>query len=79
MPYEKIPPEDKGKNSAGLIRGLSQVSQIGLNMIACVFIGVFFGRFLDSFFGTEPWLLLVFSFMGVAAGFKYLFDLSKRM
>lgn len=79
MPHDKIPPKGKKKSSNEFIKGLSQLSQIGISIIVCVLIGVFFGRFLDSILGTSPWLLLTFSFMGAAAAFKYLIDLSKRM
>jgi len=79
MPHDKIPPKGKKKSSNEFIKGLSQLSQFGISIIVCVLIGVFFGRFLDSILGTSPWLLLTFSFMGAAAAFKYLIDLSKRM
>ena len=71
------PKKDSGKSD--LLRGLTQMSQIGVSIVVCILIGVFLGRFLDNFFGTTPWLLLVFSLMGAAAAFKYLIDLSKRM
>jgi len=82
MPPEKIPPKesqftDKEKNH--FIRGLSHLSQVGITIFACILIGVFLGRFLDQTFNTSPWLLLIFSFLGVGAAFKYLFDLSKKM
>ncbi len=37
-------------------------------------IGVFLGRFLDKLLGTSPWLLLLFSLLGVGATFKALLD-----
>ena len=79
MPHKKIPSEDKHKVRNDLIKGLSQVSQIGIGIFACVAIGVVLGWFLDSFFGTSPWLLLLFSFFGAGAAFKYLYDLMKKM
>lgn len=80
MSLKKIPKKtsDRKLNNE-LIKGLSQLSQIGVTMVVCIFIGVFLGRFLDSFFSTSPWLLLLCSFLGVGAGFKYIYDLSKRM
>ena len=79
---KKIPPapREKQKKLGGeFARGLAKMSQIAVTIVVCVLIGVFLGRFLDSFFGTSPWLLLTFSLMGAAAAFKYLIDLSKRM
>ena len=67
------------KNQRGeLIRGLMFVSQIGITIAACILIGVFLGKFLDSYFGTSPWLLLIFSLLGAGAAFKSLFDLAHR-
>jgi len=61
-----------------IINGLAQMSHIGLTILVCVVIGVFVGRFLDGFFGTSPWLLIVFSFLGAGAAFKTMFDYSNR-
>jgi ATP synthase protein I len=62
-----------------LIKGLAFVTQIAFLIIACVFVGVFLGSMLDRWLGTSPWLLLLFSFLGVAAAFKALYDLLKKM
>ena len=82
MSSEKIPPEeplskDTGKND--FVRGLSLLSQIGISIVTCILIGIFLGRFLDQFFGTSPWLLLIFSLLGTGAAFRYIYDLFKRM
>ena len=66
------------KKKRGVLRALSFSSQIGITMAACVFIGVFGGRFLDGWLGTSPWLLLVFSLLGVAAAFRAIFQLAKK-
>lgn len=69
---------NKKQQGSELLHGLMFFSQIGISMVACVFIGVFLGRFLDKLLGTSPWLLLIFSLMGAAAAIKVLFDLSKK-
>lgn len=66
------------KQRREVLRSLALLSQIGITIIACVMIGVFFGRFLDNLLGTSPWLLLVFSLLGAAAAFKSIFDLTMR-
>jgi len=43
-------------------------------MGASVLIGVLLGRYLDGLLGTSPWLLLLFSFSGVGAAIKSLFN-----
>ncbi|PKQ05943.1 MAG: hypothetical protein CVT73_10855 [Alphaproteobacteria bacterium HGW-Alphaproteobacteria-12] len=37
-------------------------------LVAGVFVGGFIGWALDRWLGTTPWLMLVFFFIGVAAG-----------
>lgn len=66
----------KRKNS--VLRAMSFASQVGLTMVACVFIGVFLGKYLDTLFNTSPWLLLLFSLLGVAAAFRSIFTLAKK-
>ena len=73
-----IPDDKKKDNRREVVKGLSLVSQISITIITCIVIGIFLGRFLDSIFGTEPWLLIVFLFFGIAAAIKYIFDLGKN-
>jgi F0F1-type ATP synthase assembly protein I len=40
-------------------------------------VGAFIGYYLDGKLGTFPWLLIVFLFVGVAAGFLSLFRVVK--
>ncbi len=48
-------------------------SSVGLEMGIAVIIGLLFGRFLDGKLGTEPWLMIVFTGFGMAAGLKGVF------
>jgi len=66
---------NKKEQRKQLLHALSFLSQIGITMAACVLIGVILGRLFDGIFGTAPWLLLLFSFFGVGAAFKALYDL----
>jgi len=67
------------KERSQILRSLSLMGQVGIGMSACIFIAVFFGWFLDSRLGTTPWLVIVFSLLGVVSAFKFLYDLSKRL
>ena len=61
-----------------IMRAFSYLSQIGVTIAACILIGVLFGKFLDKFFGTSPWLLLAFSLLGALAAFKTILDMTNR-
>ncbi|MCL2676220.1 MAG: AtpZ/AtpI family protein [Firmicutes bacterium] len=72
-------PKNSKKERSEFTKALSFLSQIGIMMMACVLIGVLMGRFLDSLFGTSPWLVLIFSLLGAAASFKCLMDFAKKL
>jgi len=61
------------------VRALALLSQIGVTIIACVAVGILLGWFLDSLLGTAPWLLLVFTLLGIVAAFKSIFDFAKKL
>ncbi len=65
------------KNQKGLYKRIFRYSAIGLEMGLSVAIGVALGYFLDRYFGTKPWLTLIFLIIGVMAGFRSLFRLMK--
>ena len=58
---------------------LSHLLQIGVSIIACLAVGIFLGWLLDRYLGTSPWLLLVFTFLGIGAAFKSIFDFAKKI
>ena len=62
-----------------IYRALSLITTMGVSIASCVGLGVFFGWLLDRWLGTSPWLILVFSLLGVAAAFKTIFELFKRI
>ncbi len=43
-----------------------------------VVIGLLFGWWLDSRFGTSPWLTILFLLFGIAAGFKNVLELLRK-
>ena len=60
-------------------RALSFFLQISVTILACISVGIFLGWFLDRLLGTSPWLLMIFSFLGVGAAFKSIFDFAKKI
>jgi len=69
---------DKKPRQNEFARALAQLSQIGITIIACLCVGIFLGWYLDRLLGTEPWLLLVCSLLGIGAAFKSIFDFAKK-
>lgn len=54
------------------------VSIVGIQFPVAIALGFFFGRWLDQQLGTAPWLMLVFSLFGIAAGFLNLFRITAK-
>jgi ATP synthase protein I len=66
-------PDKDGERDRDNDRGLMPVwrlSSIGIEMGVAVFVGWLIGHYLDKAFGTDPWLMVLFLLLGVAAGFK---------
>jgi F0F1-type ATP synthase assembly protein I len=42
---------------------------LGVELVAPILLGVFVGRWLDGRWGTEPWLLVAGSVLGLVVGF----------
>jgi ATP synthase protein I len=61
------------------IRDLGYYSGLGLSVALAIFIGLFFGIFLDATFGTGPVLMFVFLGLGIVAGFRNILHAMKRV
>ena len=68
---------EKTKKAGAFIKAAS-LTTIGLEMGVCVALGWGIGYFLDGRLGTQPWLMLVFLLLGVAAGFKALITTANK-
>jgi ATP synthase protein I len=56
------------KTRADMVRTIGALSTVGLAFVLAVVIGAWFGRVLDSWLGTSPWLFMLGFFLGLAAG-----------
>ena len=68
----------RGKKQLRRARLWLDVSVIGIQFPVAIAIGYFFGRWLDKFLGTEPWMMIIFSLFGIAAGFVNLFRITAQ-
>lgn len=50
-------------------RKIAEVSSLVLMLPSSTAVGLFFGYLLDKLLGTHPWLLLIFTLLGIASGF----------
>ena len=53
--------------------------KLSTELIAAVFVGTIIGFILDKTFGTKPWLIIIFLFVGVAAGIINVIKSAKNM
>ena len=53
--------------------------KLSTEMVAAVVVGTIIGFILDNWFGTKPWLILIFFFVGVITGILNVFRSAKNM
>ena len=53
--------------------------KLSTELVAAVAVGTIIGFILDNTFGTKPWLILIFFFVGVIAGIVNVFRSAKKM
>ena len=53
--------------------------KLGTELVAAVAVGTIIGFILDSLFDTKPWLIIIFFFLGAAAGMLNVIRAANRM
>ena len=53
--------------------------KLGTELVAAVGVGTIIGFILDSWFGTKPWLIIIFFFLGTAAGILNVIRTANKM
>ena len=66
-------PKDRNSSSIGAAFKLST------ELVAAVAVGTIIGFILDKTFGTKPWLIIIFFFIGVIAGIINVIKSAKNM
>ena len=69
------------KNFKSKERGsfLGNAFKLGTEMVAAVVVGTIIGFILDNWFGTKPWLIIIFFFLGAIAGMLNVIKTAKNM
>ena len=72
---------DKEKKSEKEHKGSSMGSafKMSTELVSAVAVGTIIGFILDKTFGTKPWLILIFFFVGVIAGITNVIKSAKNM
>ena len=53
--------------------------KLSTELVSAVLVGTIIGFILDKTFGTKPWLILIFFFVGVIAGITNVIKSAKNM
>ena len=53
--------------------------KLGTELVGAVGVGTIIGFILDNWFGTKPWLIIIFFFLGAAAGLMNVIKTANRM
>jgi ATP synthase protein I len=61
------------------VRSIGALSSVGLSFVLAVVIGAWLGWLLDRWFGTDPFLFILFFFLGMIAGIVNVYRSAKFM
>ena len=53
--------------------------KLGTELVSAVVVGTILGFILDSWFDTKPWLIIIFFFLGSAAGIYNVIKAANKM
>ena len=53
--------------------------KMSTELVSAVVVGTIIGFILDNWFGTKPWLILIFFFVGVITGIMNVIKSAKKM
>jgi ATP synthase protein I len=68
-------PNNKENNSSSI----GTAFKLSTELVSAVAVGTIIGFILDKTFGTKPWLIIIFFFVGVVAGISNAIRSAKKM
>ena len=69
--------ENKNNDKKASLLGIA--FKMSTELVAAVLVGSIIGFIFDTWFGTKPWLILIFFFVGVIAGILNVIRSAKNM
>jgi ATP synthase protein I len=66
------------EDKKGNLKGFLSVASVGIMMVAATLIGFAAGFYIDKIFSTKPFFTIIFTILGVAAGFKNIYTTIKK-
>ena len=70
---------DKENNKKPNPSPIGNAFKLSTELVSAVAVGTIIGFILDKTFGTKPWLILIFFFVGVIAGITNVIKSAKNM
>ena len=71
--------KDKTQNADKKGVFLGNAFKLGTELVAAVIVGTIIGFILDNWFGTKPWFIIIFFFIGVIAGIMNVIRVANNM
>ena len=76
---DRLQNQSKIKNNDQNSSFMGSAFKLGTELVSAVLVGTIIGFILDTWFGTKPWLIIIFFFIGSAAGMLNVIRTAKRM
>ena len=73
--FKKKNPSDNNEQ----ITSFGKAFQLSTELVSAVLVATIIGFILDNWFDTKPWLIIIFFFIGVAAGIMNVIRSAKKM
>ena len=71
--------EKNAKNTNNRSSLLGIAFKMSTELVAAVLVGTIIGFIFDNWFGTKPWLILIFFLVGIVAGISNVIKSAKKM
>ena len=76
---EKLKNNSKITNNNQNTSFIGSAFKLGTELVSAVMVGTIIGFILDNWFDTKPWLIIIFFFLGAAAGLMNVIKTANRM